>query len=159
MTPEEVLRRLDAPLSLRRRLGYAAVGLAGLVGGGLVVLLWATEPELPPRTAVAFAVLAAIGAGWAGVAAWVLTRRTPLFARDRVVTAWAGVVAWAVFALGASAIALVRHEVRPAPVVLVLVLGAVAAVNLRAARRARAALLERKARLGRESLPREGEGD
>ena len=70
MTPEEVLARLDAPLSLRRRVGYLAVAFAGLTGSALIGLLWATEPGLPTRTSVAFAVLVAIGLGWAAFGGW-----------------------------------------------------------------------------------------
>ena len=64
MTPEEILARLDGPLSLRRRVGYLAVGLAGLTGSALIALLRATEPGLPPRTNAAFAVLVAVGSAW-----------------------------------------------------------------------------------------------
>jgi hypothetical protein len=45
--------------------GYVTLALAGLLGSGLIGLLWATEPGLPPRTRIAFAVLVAIGVGWA----------------------------------------------------------------------------------------------
>ncbi|GAA2593832.1 hypothetical protein GCM10010399_25530 [Dactylosporangium fulvum] len=53
MTPEEILARLDAPLSLRKRIGYLILALAGLTDSALISLLWATEPGLPPRTKVA----------------------------------------------------------------------------------------------------------
>lgn len=144
MTPEEVLARLDAPLSLRRRVGYLAVGFAGLTGSALIGLLWATEPGLPTRTNVAFAVLVAIGLCWVAFGGWAVTRRTPLFARDRVVAGWLGVGAWLVFSVGALIISLLRHEFEPLLLGVVLLLGAVAAVHLRAARRARTALLRRR---------------
>ncbi|WP_436531963.1 hypothetical protein [Actinoplanes sp. HUAS TT8] len=142
MTPDEVLARLDAPLSLRRRVFYLIVGLAGLTGSALIGLLWATEPGLPARTSAAFAVLVVIGLGWAGFGGWAVSRRAPLFARDRVIAAWLGAGAWLVFALGAVLIA-----VTPVLLGVVLALGAVAAVNLWAARRARAVLRRRRDQL------------
>ena len=149
MTPEEVLARLGAPLSLRRRVLYVLVGLAGLAGSGLIGLLWATEPGLPARTGVAFAALMAIGLGWAAFGGWAVTRRAPLFARDRVVAGWLGAGAWLVFAVGAVAITALRHTAHPALLGTVLGLGALAALNLWAAHRARAALLRRKRELTR----------
>ncbi|RKR90754.1 hypothetical protein BDK92_5135 [Micromonospora pisi] len=154
MTPEDLLKRLDAPLSLRRRVGYVTLALAGLAGSGLVGLLWATEPGLPPRTEVAFAVLVAIGLCWAAFGGWAVTRRTPLFARDRVVAGWLGLGAWLLFTVGALVITTARHQLEPSLLVVVLALGVLAlgvlaVVNLRTARRARSALLARKERLGR----------
>jgi hypothetical protein len=145
MTPEEVLARLEAPLSMRRRVGYVVVALAGLTGSALIALLWATEPGLPPRTKVAFAVLVTIGLCWTAFGGWAVTRRAPLFARDRVVAGWLGVGAWVAFTLGASVITVLRHTFEPSLLGLVVTLGALAAVNLRAARRARTALVRRKA--------------
>jgi hypothetical protein len=147
MTPEEMLARLEAPLSLRRRVTYLVLALAGLTGSALIGLLWATEPGLPPRTKVAFAVLVAIGLCWAAFGGWAVSRQAPLFARDRVVAGWLGVGAWLVFTLGALIITTVRHKVEPALLGVVLALGVLAVVNLRSARRARAALARRKAEL------------
>ncbi len=149
MTPEEVVKQLEQPLSLRRRVGYVIVALAGLLGSGVVGLLWATEPGLPPRTKVAFAVLVAIGVGWATFGTWAVTRRAPLFARDRVVAAWLGIVAWLLFTVGVLVITTLRHRVEPELLLMVLVLGGVAVVGLRAARRDRAALLRRREQLSR----------
>ena len=143
MTPDDILTSLDRTLSLRRRIGYVLLALAGLGGAGLIGLLWATEPGLPPRTAVAFAVLVAIGLSWAAFGAWALTRRVPLYARDRVVAGWIALAAWAVFALGVLIIA-----VWPALLVLVMAIGAVAVGNLVAARRHRDRLLRRRRELG-----------
>ncbi|GGM27057.1 hypothetical protein ACFFX1_16185 [Dactylosporangium sucinum] len=152
MTPEEVLARIEAPLSLRKRVGYLILALAGLTGSALIGLLWATEPGLPPRTKVAFAVLMTIGLCWAAFGGWAVTRRMPLLARDRVVAGWLGVAAWVVFTLGALVITTLRHKLEPSLLGIVLTLGVLAAVNLRAARRARSALVRRKAELtGRNS--------
>ena len=149
MTPEEVVKQLEQPLSLRRRVSYVIVALAGLLGSGVVGLLWATEPGLPPRTKIAFAVLVAIGVGWATFGTWAVTRRAPLFARDRVVAAWLGMVAWLLFTVGVLVITTLRHRVEPELLLMVLVLGGVAVVGLRAARRNRAALLLRREQLSR----------
>jgi len=149
MTPEEVVKQLEQPLSLRRRVSYVIVALAGLLGSGVVGLLWATEPGLPPRTKLAFAVLVAIGVGWATFGTWAVTRRAPLFARDRVVAAWLGMVAWLLFTVGVLVITTLRHRVEPELLLMVLVLGGVAVVGLRAARRNRAALLLRREQLSR----------
>ncbi|MEU5671349.1 hypothetical protein ABZ749_13460, partial [Micromonospora sp. NPDC047753] len=73
MTPEEVLARLDAPLSLRRRVGYLTLAFTGLTASALIGLLWATEPGLPTRTNVAFAVLVTIGLCWAVFGGWAVT--------------------------------------------------------------------------------------
>ena len=142
MTPEDVLHGLSAPLSPRRRLRYVAVALAGLTGSSLIGLLWATEPGLPPRTRAAFAVLVLIGLMWAAFGGWAVTRRTPLFATDRVVAAWLALGAWSVFAAGALII-----TVEPWLVAVVVVLGVVAAVHLRTARRIRSTLLRRRREL------------
>ncbi|WP_433371708.1 hypothetical protein ACQPZX_48025 [Actinoplanes sp. CA-142083] len=144
MTPEEILARLDAPLSLRKRIGYLTLGLAGLAGSALIGILWATEPGLPPRTKVAFAALVAIGLCWAAFGGWAVTRRTPLFARDRVIAAWLGLSAWLIFTIGALIITTLRHRLEPSLLVVMVTLGLLAALNLRAARRAKAALLHRK---------------
>jgi hypothetical protein len=147
MTPEDLLKRLDAPLSLRKRVGYVALGLTGLAGAGLIGLLWATEPGLPPRTRVAFAVLVAIGLGWAAFSGWAVTRRTPMFAQDRVVAGWLGLAAWLLFTAGALVITTLRHKLEPSLVVVMLALGVLAIANLRIVRRARSALLRRKEQL------------
>jgi hypothetical protein len=149
MTPEEVLAQLEAPLSLRKRVGYLILALAGFTGSALIGLLWATEPGLPPRTKVAFAVLVTIGLCWAAFGGWAVTRRTPLFAWDRVIAGWLGVGAWLAFTVGALIITILRHELEPSLLGVVLALGVLAAMNLRAAHRARAALVRRKTELTR----------
>ncbi|MFF5494241.1 hypothetical protein [Streptomyces aquilus] len=66
----------------------------------------ATEPRaLPTRTRAAFAALTAIGVAWAVFAAWVLGRRRPLFAQDRVLSARIALAATATTTLGAVALA------------------------------------------------------
>jgi hypothetical protein len=147
MTPDEVLARLAAPLSLRRRVGYVVVGLAGVTGSALISLLWATEPGLPPRTKVAFAVLVAIGLCWAAVGGWAVTRRMPLFAQDRVIAAWLGACAWLAFAAGSLTVAVTRHRLGLPLIGVVVALGLVAAMNLWWARRRRRTLIRRREEL------------
>jgi hypothetical protein len=144
MTPDEVLGRLDAPLSLRRRVGYLTVGFAGATASALIGLLWATEPGLPARTKAAFAGLILIGLCWAAFGGWAVTRRAPLFAQDRVVSGWLGVGAWLAFAAGALIIAVPRQELGLSLAGVVVTLGILAALNLWAARRARRGLLRRR---------------
>jgi hypothetical protein len=147
MTPDDLLARLDAPLSLRRRLGYLAVLLAGLAGAGLVGSLWATEPGLPPHTAAAFALLVLVGLGWAGFGGWALSRRAPLYARDRVVAGWVALGAWAAGAAGVTGIAAAQHRLPVGLPVLTGALGVAAVAYLVVARRRRAALLRRRQEL------------
>jgi hypothetical protein len=81
-----------------------------------------------------------------------VTRRTPLFARDRVVAGWLGVSAWLAFAVGALIIAFLRHKLELSLLSVVVALGVLAAANLWAALRARAALVRRKAVLTRRAV-------
>ncbi|HEY3472276.1 MAG TPA: hypothetical protein VGL47_44570 [Amycolatopsis sp.] len=86
--PEDLERALAAEVSLRSRMRHVAVGLAGASGAAVLTVLWVTEPHpLPAGTQAAFAVLIAVGLAWAAFAGWVLSRRRPLFARDRVLGA------------------------------------------------------------------------
>ncbi|SFC71432.1 transmembrane transport protein [Streptomyces aidingensis] len=102
-------RVLAREISLRSRLRYVAVGLAGFCGALFLALLWATEPEpLPARTGAAFAGLIAIGLGWAGLAGWVLSRRRPLFAADRVLAARLALGACVLTGAGGVLLAAVR---------------------------------------------------
>ncbi|MBC7272358.1 MAG: transmembrane transport protein [Streptomyces sp.] len=107
--PEQLARALATEVSLRSRLRHVAVGLAGGCGAAVIAVLWATEPgALPTRTRAAFAGLIAIGLAWAVFAGWVLTRRRPLFARDRVVSARIALAATVVTALAGVALAAAR---------------------------------------------------
>ncbi|MEU3048033.1 MULTISPECIES: transmembrane transport protein [unclassified Streptomyces] len=107
--PEQLERALAAEVSLRSRLRHMAVGLAGGCEAAVIAVLWATEPNvLPARTQAAFAGLIAIGLAWAVFAGWVLSRRRPLFARDRVLAARIALAATVVTALAGVALAAVR---------------------------------------------------
>ncbi|MBQ0985189.1 transmembrane transport protein [Streptomyces sp. F63] len=107
--PEELRRALAAEISLGSRIRHVAVGLAGGCGAALIAVLWATEPHpLPVRTRAAFAGLIAIGLAWAAFAGWVLSRRRPLYARDRVLAARLALVAAAATGAAGTALAAVR---------------------------------------------------
>lgn len=146
--PEALARTLARETSLRARLRYAAVGLAGLCGAALIATLWATEPgPLPPRTRAAFAALIALGLGWAALAAWTLARRRPLYARDRVMAAWLALAAAVATTSAGTALAAARGGAPAAlaagltGLTLVLLAGAL----LMRARARRRALLRRVA--------------
>lgn len=150
--PEELERALAAATSLPARLRHLAAGLAGGGGAALLAVLWATEPHpLPARTRAAFAGLIAVGLTWSAVAGWVLTRRRPLFARDRVLGARLALAASALTGAAGTALAAARAGA-PAASAAALA-GAVpvtAAALLLARARARRRALERQ----REALRR-----
>lgn len=107
--PEQLERALATEVSLRSRMRHVAVGLAGGCGAGLIAVLWATEPDpLPAPTQLAFAGLIVIGLAWAGFAGWVLSRRRPLFARDRVLGARLALGATALTATAGTVMTAVR---------------------------------------------------
>ncbi|MEM7351222.1 MAG: transmembrane transport protein [Acidobacteriota bacterium] len=96
------IRRLaHAELSTRSR--FATVGLLLLATGVVVTVgsLWLTEPDLPFRTSLAFAVMCAIGSAWAVFSVWILTQRRVLYARHRIGAARIAVVASGLFVAGA----------------------------------------------------------
>ena len=65
------LRRLTVlELSLPARLRYVALLLGAAAMTAIVSALLLTEPELPLRTSIAFAVMTVIGLSWMVFAAW-----------------------------------------------------------------------------------------
>jgi hypothetical protein len=96
------LRRLTTlELSWSARLRYIGLLLGASTMTAIVAALLLTEPALPPRTTIALATLVAIGLGWVGFAAWVLTHKRILLGRHRVVAGRLAVGANIVFVLGA----------------------------------------------------------
>jgi hypothetical protein len=96
------LRRLTAlELSWPARLRYVALLLGASSMTAVVAALLVTEPALPARTTIALATLVAIGLGWMGFAAWVLTHRRIMLGRQRVVAGRLAVGANSVFVIGA----------------------------------------------------------
>lgn len=148
MNPEDMINQLSGRLSLRRRLATIVALLGGLAMAAVVGLLWATEPGLPPRTRVAFGAIVVVGLAWAAYGVWALTRRTPLFALDRVIAAWLALGATGLLAVPVLIISILRHRMEPVAFVTVAVLLVLATVNLARARARRAALLRRKRELG-----------
>ena len=149
--PTADLRRLlDAELSLRSRLGYVALLLASAAMTAVIVSLWLTEPTLPTRTAVAFAVLTLIGLSWIVFSVWVLTRR-PLFGRDCLVAGRMAVTFTSAFVVGTLAVGYSSGGAAPyAAFAMGLVLLAVAVVALVRARRNVTRLTTRREALERE---------
>lgn len=148
MNPDDLIERLAARLSLRRRIAVVVASLGGFATATLTALLWATEPGLPPRTHVAFGGIVAVGLGWVGYGVWVLTYRLPLFARDRVVAAWLGLAASVLLATPVGLVVILRDRMQAAGLVTILTLVLLATANLVRARAHRTALLRRKAELG-----------
>lgn len=147
MNDEELIDRLSGPLSLRRRIVTVVAALGGLVMAVLVGLLWATEPDLPPRTQVAFGAIVVVGLAWVAYGGWALTRRTPLFALDRVIAAWLALAACGLLAVPVAVVTTVRDRMEPVAVAVVAGLLVLAGANLGRARARRAALLRRKREL------------
>ena len=98
--PARFARLARVELSLGARVGHVLLGLAASTLTIVIASLWLTEPDLPARTSVAFAVLAAIGLGWTIFSVWVLTARRVMFAHQRVVAGRLAVAFTAVFAAG-----------------------------------------------------------
>jgi hypothetical protein len=151
-TLQSELRRLtEAELSLPARFGYVALLLAASAMTAVSGSLWLTEPSLPLRTSIAFAVMTAIGIAWIAFATWVLTHKRILLARHRIVAGRLSVTFCSLFLLGALALGLTTslRSAFAAAGLGVLMLG-VAIVILRRAHLAFARLEERREQLGRQ---------
>jgi len=135
---EEMQRMMNEELSLRSRIGYTALLLVGLGGAVAIGSLLLTEPSLPARTQVAFALLVAIGLSWAAFATWVLTKRRVLLAGHRIVAGRMAVAFSALFVAGTIALRMYAAAVFGA------VLAIVAIAMLVHARRRFAQLMERR---------------
>ncbi|MFI6297960.1 hypothetical protein ACIBEJ_40660 [Nonomuraea sp. NPDC050790] len=145
-SPDDIIAKLSPVLSPWRRFGGLAALLAGLGGAVALGSLWLTEPgQLPDRLHLGFALLLALCLAWAGYGGWVLTRRAPMFALDRVVAGWLSVAASAMTAVLLAVLAALRDT----PVLFAVgpLLVAVAGVVTFLAHRRRDALLRRKAEL------------
>ena len=99
----DVQRFAAAQVSLPSRVGHVLLLVISMVMAAAVGSLWATEPSLPLRTHIAFALIVGGALAWAGFSAWVLARRRVLFGADRVLAARLGVTFAALGALGMGA--------------------------------------------------------
>lgn len=151
-------RLIDAELSLPARLGYVALLLAALTMTGVVATLWATEPGLPLRAHLGFALMVVIGSSWIVFAIWVLTHRRVLLARHRIVAGRMAVTFTSAFALTMLALGYTTGWSEPykAAAVGLLMLSAAIVVLVRA-HRSFARLAERRDMLERELLKNERE--
>jgi hypothetical protein len=147
----DLMRLADTELSLWSRLGYVALLLAALMMTIVVGSLWLTEPSLPQRTQVGFALMTVIGISWVVFAIRVLTHRRVLLARHGIVAGRMAVTFTFVFVLGALAaiVAAGGAAAYAATATGVVMLGA-AIVLLRRAHRTFARLTERRDLLARE---------
>ncbi|MEU6728865.1 hypothetical protein ABZ917_34595 [Nonomuraea wenchangensis] len=94
LSAQDVIEHLAPVLSLRVRIRAVTTLLAGVAGAVFVGTLWWSEPgPLPGRTHLAFALFTVFCLAWAAYGGWLLTRRVPLFATDRVIAAWIGLAA------------------------------------------------------------------
>ncbi|GAA4557697.1 hypothetical protein [Planotetraspora kaengkrachanensis] len=145
---EQMISRLSGELSAWRRLRGVVALLAGLGGTVMVGTLWATEPgRLPGHTRLAFGLFVVFCLAWAGYGTWMIMRRAPLYALDRVIAGWLAVTA----STGVTAVTVAVAAGRGSGLVPALAAGTVfiavaVALTVRAHAR-RAALLRRKREL------------
>ncbi|MFG3441447.1 hypothetical protein ACGF0J_29740 [Nonomuraea sp. NPDC047897] len=161
LSAREMIERLEPSLSPWRRVRALVALLAGLTGVVFVTGLWWTEPgPLPDRTHLAFALFTGCCLAWTGYGCWLLTRRVPLFATDRVVAAWIGVTASAATTALVAAVALQRGT-GPGPALAVGGLFVAAALVLAVRAHARRTALLRRLRelTGEEGGEASGSGE
>jgi hypothetical protein len=107
---QEVRQLAATELSFKARLGYVALLLVSTGMTVVIASLWLTETFLPLRAQLAFGVMCVIGVSWATLALWALSRRRPLFARDRVIAGGMAVAFTSVFLIGALAGAVIANN-------------------------------------------------
>jgi len=145
MSIDDVRRLAATEFSLSARLGYVALLLVALAMTGVVVSLLLTEPVLPLRARIAFAVMAGIGLSWTAFALWVLTRRRVLLSGHEVIAGRMAVAFSGLFFAFALGVAWWRGGASAygiATVGTIMLLGAIAV--LARARRRFARLSERR---------------
>ncbi|MDI4635488.1 hypothetical protein J7U46_20660 [Pelomonas sp. V22] len=154
MNTTAVSELLDRELQTRSRAGHVLLLMMASAMSAVAGSLWLTEPALPTRTAVAFAVLTCMGLCWAAYAAWVLRSRRVLLGLHRVVAARMAALFSAVALAGALAVGLLAGvpAAWPAAVVFAAMLTLAVAVLVRAQRHY-AQLCQRRAELARRFRP------
>jgi hypothetical protein len=152
VSAEMMLQFVAGELSLRARVAYTALLLIALMMTIVVGSLWLTEPALPLRTQIAFAVLTPIGLAWTAYAVWVLTRRRVLFAGHRILAGRMAVTFSTVFVAGALVLAVFGDQGRAAwsAAACGVVMVAIAGSMLHQAHKRFAALLQRRDELTRQ---------
>ena len=149
------LQRLSrTELSRAGRIGHVLLALVASAMTIMIVSLWLTEPALPLRTQIAFAVLVGINVAWTAFSLWVLRTKRVMLARHRQVAGRLAVVFASVFTAGCLILAFTAKAdaARPA-LAMSLVLLAVAAVIWRRAEIAYAQLVTRRTQLETELSP------
>ena len=92
-------------LSRGARIAHVLLALVASALTIVVASLWLTEPSLPLRTSIAFALMTAIGLSWVVYSVWVLSARRVMFARQRVVAGRVAVTFCGVFSVGCVTLA------------------------------------------------------
>ncbi|GIH25885.1 hypothetical protein Aph01nite_41950 [Acrocarpospora phusangensis] len=148
LSAAEMIERLEPALSPGRRARAVVALVAGLGGALFTTGLWWTEPgPLPGRTHLVFGLLTVICLAWAGYGGWLVTRRVPLFASDRVAAAWIALAACLSTSAAVAVIAGQRGSGLGVSLVVGGLLVVVALTLLVRAHARRAALLRRKREL------------
>jgi hypothetical protein len=104
LSPElaaSLARITAAELSPAARLGHVLLLLAAAAISIVIASLLATEPTLPLRTRLSFALMLAMGLSWIVYSTWALTHVRSLLANLRVVAGRMAVAFTAAFAFGA----------------------------------------------------------
>ena len=139
MNKPSISTLVERELSAKARAGYVALLLAGLTKATVTASLWLTEPSLPQRTSIAFAVMALMGLCWAGFATWVLASRRALNAFHDVVAARMSLTFCCAALAGALSLAIGDGNVAAgmAAAIFAVMLGVAAWLLARARRRLR----------------------
>jgi hypothetical protein len=142
---DDLQRLTRTELSTRSRIRHVLLALVASAMTIVIASLWLTEPTLPPRAHVAFALLVAIGCGWTAFSAWVLSAKRVMLATHRVVAGRLAVTFTGAFAAGCVLLVLIS-DVRAAwpAAAMSLTLLAVALMLWRRAETGRAELLARR---------------
>ncbi|MFI0419427.1 hypothetical protein [Spongiactinospora sp. 9N601] len=94
LSAQDMIEHLTPVLSPRTRIRAVTALVAGTTGAAFTGALWWSEPgPLPGHTHLAFAMFTTFCLAWAGYGGWLLTRRVPLFATDRLIAAWLALTA------------------------------------------------------------------
>jgi membrane associated rhomboid family serine protease len=141
---------------MRARIAYVFLGLTSAAMTVVVMSLWLTEPALPSRTRIAFAVLSVIGLGWLMFSIWVLRSKHVLLSKQRVVAGRLAVCFTGLFLVGSVILGMTASlQAAWSAAIMGVAFFVVATVLWRRAVHAHAALLARRVTLERE-LDRRG---